>query len=56
MVTEDELVPKSRKRKRSKKATEEKEEDFMDTDDKSEAPFSVHSEDKASDLEDDEEE
>jgi hypothetical protein len=52
-ITEKEPVPKCRKRKRSKRATEEDEEDFMDLDEESECVYSVHSEDEASDDEED---
>jgi hypothetical protein len=46
-ITKKEPVPKCRKRKRSKRATpEDDEEDFMDLDDESECVYSVHSEDE----------
>jgi hypothetical protein len=54
-ITEDEVLPKSRKRKRSKKATIEDEEDFMDVDDESEAPFSIHSEEPGEESDDEDE-
>ena len=55
-ITEDEVLPKSRKRKRSKKATIEDEEDFMDVDDESEAPFSIHSEEPGDESDDEDQE